>query len=52
MLGGIVVIVMSLILFSIANPVKVVKFRDGWFRLKGCSPEFHDSLPPMPSSPF
>ncbi len=52
MLGGILVIVVSLIFFSIANPVKAVKFRDGWFRLKGCSPEFLDSLPPMPSSPF
>ena len=50
--AGILSLLASLIVFSVANPVKAVKFRDGWFRLKGCSPEFLDSLPPMPSSPF
>ncbi|MBC8003623.1 MAG: hypothetical protein H7X97_13640 [Opitutaceae bacterium] len=51
-MAGILTLLASLVLFSVANPVKAVKFRDGWFRLKGCSPEFLDSLPAMPSSPF
>lgn len=49
--AAIVSLIASLILFVIANPVKVVKFKDGWFRIKGCSPEFLDTLPQHPS-PF
>ncbi|MCW1887204.1 hypothetical protein OKA04_20870 [Luteolibacter flavescens] len=48
---GIVSLVVSLILLIIANPIKVVKFRDDWFRVKGCSPEFLASLP-VHRSPF
>lgn len=44
-------LIASLVLFVIANPVRVVKFKDGWFRIKGCSPDFLDTLPQHPS-PF
>ena len=41
----------SLVFFAIANPVKAVKSRDGWFRIKGCSREFLATLP-VQQSPF
>ncbi|MCW1887202.1 hypothetical protein OKA04_20860 [Luteolibacter flavescens] len=50
-LTGIVSLIVSLILFIIANPIKVVKFRDDWFRVKGCSPAFLAGLP-VHVSPF
>ena len=50
--AGILTLIVSLVFFVIANHVKAVKYRDGWFRVKGCSPEFLASLPVMPSSPF
>jgi hypothetical protein len=49
--GGVVALIVSLVFFIIANPVKVVKFRDGWFRIKGCSKEFLATLP-VQMSPF
>ena len=45
MLGGILCLIASLIFFAIADPIKVVKFRDGWFRIKGCSKEFLLTVP-------
>jgi hypothetical protein len=50
-LGGFAALIASLIFFVIANPVKVVKFKNGWFRIKGCSPDFLDTLP-QHLSPF
>ncbi|HEX7261936.1 MAG TPA: hypothetical protein VF258_08985, partial [Luteolibacter sp.] len=50
--GGILMLISSLVAFIVSTPVKAVKFRDGWFRVKGCCPEFLDSLPIMPASPF
>ncbi len=52
LIGGFLFLIASLIAFIVANPVRAVKYRDGWFRVKGCSPEFLDSLPVMPGSPF
>jgi hypothetical protein len=51
-IAALVALITSLVFFAIANPIKAVKYRDGWFRVKGCSPEFLDSLPTMPGSPF
>lgn len=45
MTGGIVALIASLIVFITATPLKAVKHRNGWFRVKGCSPEFLDTLP-------
>jgi len=49
--GGILVMIASAVPFVMANPVKAVKFRDGWFRVKGCSKEFLATLP-VQASPF
>ena len=49
--SGFAAMIASLILFVIASPVKVVRFKNGWFRIKGCSPDFLDSLPEY-LSPF
>jgi len=43
-LGGVVSLIASLVFFIIANPIKVAKYHDGWFRIKGCSKEFLASL--------
>lgn len=50
-LAGLVSLIAALVFFVIANPIKVVKFRDGWFRIKGCSKEFLATLP-VQLSPF
>lgn len=47
-----VVLVIALVAFKVANPIVAVKHRSGWFRVKGCSSEFLDTLPTMPLSPF
>ncbi|MFT3990237.1 MAG: hypothetical protein QM680_02390 [Luteolibacter sp.] len=41
-----------LVLCTTAEPLKAVKTKDGWFKVKGCSPAFLDSLPAMENSPF
>lgn len=51
MFGGIISLIASLVFFAIADPIKVVKFHDGWFRIKGCSKEFLATLP-VRFSPF
>lgn len=43
----IVVMFGGLVFVALANVLKPVKFRDGWFVLKGCSPEFLDSIEPQ-----
>ena len=48
---SIVALIASLIVFAISNPVKVVKCRKGWFRIKGCSKEFLAGLPEY-TTPF
>jgi len=50
-LGGLLFLIASLTFLAIADPIKVVKFRDGWFRIKGCSREFLATLP-VRLSPF
>ena len=42
--AGIVIALGGLIGSLMFNPVTVKKYKDGWFSLKGCSPEFLDSL--------
>lgn len=48
-LVGILLAIFSLICFVVANPLKAIKYKDGWFRLKGCSEEFLETLPTFPS---
>jgi len=50
--GGVLVILISFVIFVLAHPIKVVKFKNGWFRIKGCSPEFLGTLPEIGHSPF
>jgi len=50
--GGVIAILISLVTFSLAHPIKVIKFKKGWFRIKGCSPEFLETLPKISHSPF
>lgn len=42
--AGIMIALGGLIGSLMFNPVAVKKYKDGWFSLKGCSPEFLDSL--------
>ena len=49
--AGFASLIASLVFFVIANPLKVVKFKNDWFRIKGCSPDFLDTLP-QHLSPF
>lgn len=42
--AGIVIALGGLIGSLMFNPVAVKKYKDGWFSLKGCSPDFLDSL--------
>ena len=49
--AGLVSLIAALVFFMIANPVKVLKFKNGWFRIKGCSEDFLARLPEYPS-PF
>ncbi|WP_193213387.1 hypothetical protein [Luteolibacter marinus] len=44
-LGGILALIFGLIALVVANPVKVTGHRNGWFKIKGCSPEFLETLP-------
>ncbi|MBK1881419.1 hypothetical protein JIN85_03265 [Luteolibacter pohnpeiensis] len=50
MSGLSLLLLMALILLVTANPIKVVGYRNGWFKLKGCSPDFLDSLPIFPAA--
>ncbi|MBB5353028.1 hypothetical protein HNR46_003281 [Haloferula luteola] len=50
-LGSILLILFSLLAFIASNPLKVVKHRDGWLKIKGCSPGFLAQLPSHPA-PF
>jgi hypothetical protein len=43
--GGVAALIVALVFFVIANPLKVVKHREGWFGIKGCSKEFLETLP-------
>lgn len=43
-LGGIVLIFVSLIPMTLANPFRVSGYQNGWFKIKGCSPDFLDSI--------
>jgi len=52
LLGGFLAILISLVVFVLAHPIKVTKFKKGWFRIKGCSPEFLETLPEIGHSPF
>lgn len=45
LLAGIIVALIGLIACAAFNPVTVKGERNGWFKLKGCSPDFLDSLP-------
>ncbi|MDB6080320.1 MAG: hypothetical protein JWO82_4067 [Akkermansiaceae bacterium] len=40
--------VAALIFFVIANPFKPAGYNKGWFKLRGCSPQFLDTLPDFP----
>jgi len=51
LLGGVLSLIVALVFFIIADSIKAVKHRDGWFRLKGCSKEFLATLP-VGHSPF
>ena len=42
--AAVISILVSLVLLSVASPVKVAGHKNGWFKLKGCSPQFLDSL--------
>jgi len=48
---GVVSFIASLIVLLMANPIKALKHKDGWFRIKGCSGEFLSTLP-QHDSPF
>jgi hypothetical protein len=48
---GVISLIVSLVYFVIADPVKVVKVNNGWFRIKGCSKGFLATLPEL-LSPF
>jgi hypothetical protein len=48
---GILLVVLSLILFLLAPPLRASGYRDGWFQIKGCSPTFLAALPAFPISP-
>ena len=45
---GVVILIVGTIFLIIADPIKAGGYRKGWFRLKGCSPEFLDTLPEFP----
>ncbi|MFD0892979.1 hypothetical protein KBB96_16285 [Luteolibacter ambystomatis] len=47
LLAAIVVMFGGLVFVALANALKPVRFRDGWFVIKGCSPEFLDSIAPQ-----
>lgn len=40
-------LIASVVISAKSNPLPVAKYRDGWFLLKGASPEFVASLPPV-----
>jgi hypothetical protein len=43
--GGILLILVGLVFVSIpSSMLRVTKFKDGWFSIKGCSPEFLNAL--------
>lgn len=52
--GGILLIVTGLIFVALASSMlRVAKFKDGWFSIKGCSPGFLKSLEePAPAWPI
>lgn len=41
---AVVLLIGSLVMMILTNPIKVSGYRDGWFQVKGCSPEFLDSI--------
>lgn len=47
---GIASFLTSLVMLVIANPIKVRKYKDGWFSIKGCSKDFLATLPHTQSS--
>ncbi len=49
--AGIASLIVGLVILFIANPIKVLKHKNGWFRIKGCSAGFLQELPEHPS-PF
>ena len=49
---GIVLLIASLVMFAISSALKPVKYRDGWLQVKGCSPEFLDSLSQASTHPI
>jgi len=51
MLLALLLLIASLVFFVIANPMKALKCKDGWFKIKGCSSEFLSTLPTY-TSPF
>ncbi|MBX3741380.1 MAG: hypothetical protein KF712_10345 [Akkermansiaceae bacterium] len=46
--GGLGLLLASLATFAIANPIKVAGYENGWFKIKGCSPAFLNTLPHPP----
>lgn len=44
--AGILILIAGLVFVAIANPLKVIRHRDGWFVMKGASPAFLDSIGP------
>lgn len=41
---GVVLMIGSLVVIAVTNAITVRKHRDGWFTIKGCRPEFLNSL--------
>ncbi|RYD70170.1 MAG: hypothetical protein EOP84_27150 [Verrucomicrobiaceae bacterium] len=44
-IGSIVLLLASVVIFVLSNPIKAGGYVNGWFKLKGCSPAFLDTLP-------
>ncbi len=47
-IGGFAALLASLLPLALANPIKVAGYENGWFKIKGCSPAFLDTLPHPP----
>ncbi len=47
-IGGFVTLIAALVPLAISNPIKVAGYENGWFKIKGCSPGFLDTLPHSP----
>lgn len=43
--GGIALLFAALIIYNLSNPIKVGGYVNDWFKIKGCSPDFLNTLP-------